>query len=292
MANCRFIRFNQNKARRVLPLPYQAPAVFPRIINGNTGVYAGCSPRAEDPAFPMDNALYAGRKGNVWVVPDGTSGNHTDGTSMILEVDLGSLQTIMACGVLGWSNGGGLGSFPQSVFIDAQPGVSTTAAYSYGAYTPAFGSAINTGLRDGGTVFTFSVSSRFWRFRWPSASSGHGFSIASVVVALVPTDIGFLYSGADEQRVRPRAVVESFDQTPTITYVGPEFVRWSIQFNNNDAALRTILDNLYGDTQPFIFLTPDNEWQECIWGTEEFSREHIFAPPDRYRFLVELRQLS
>lgn len=286
MPNCRFIRYADNKARRLLPT-----STNPKILNGSASV-TGEAVRMEDVGYPMDNVLVAGRKGSVWVVSDVSVGNGPAGTDLVLEVDLGSVQTVIAAGLIGQTLFPG-GSPPTQCYLDAIVSVPNT--YNNANYVTQNGfAAIMAGglIRDGGVILSASAVARFFRFRWPNHTSGKGLSLASVVLATAITDIGFLYSGADEQRVRPRAITEGYDQSPMVSYVGPEYVRWAIQFNNNDAALRTILDNLYGDRDPFIFLTPDNEWQECVWGTEEFSREHIWAPPDRYRFLVELRQLS
>jgi hypothetical protein len=284
MANCRFIRYTSNKARRT-----PTSTTYPRIINGLTGTYSGCAARLEDPAFPMDNVLQAGRKGNVWVVPDGAGSNFPDGTSVVLEIDIGSLQNISAVGALAFNTGGS--AFPSNVYIDAIPGTTTYNNAAYAAQN-ASNPITTPGTRDNGALLAAPVSARYWRFRFGFATSGIGFSVASVVLSNLLIDLGFLYSSADEQRVRPRSIVEGFDQSPVLTFVGPEYVRWAMEFNNNDAALRTTLDSLYGDTQPFIFITPDNEWQECVWATEEFSREHIWGMPNRYRMTVELRQLS
>jgi len=280
MANCRFIRYTANKARHQTPT-----SAIPKLINGNVA-YSGAAGRIEDPNFPMDNVLDVGRKGNVWYVPPGAGSNYPDGTTVALEIDIGSLQSVNAIGVLGFAGAGG---FPQNFNIDAIPGSGT---YNNAGYVPQNGSNPVTLLRDCGVVLAAPVSARYWRFRFPFSTSSPGYSVSSVVVATTITDLGFLYSEADEQRVRPRSLVEGFDQSPSLTLVGQEYVRWTIQYKNNDAALRTTMDGLYGDSQPFVFITPDNEWQECIWGTEEFSREHIWGIPNRYRMTVELRQLS
>jgi hypothetical protein len=282
MANCRFIRAVSNKARRIIA------TTFPRVING-IGSYTGAPGVIEDASFPMSNVLTVGRKGNVWVVPDGAGSNAPDTTSVLLEIDLGAQWPIAAAGLLGMTFNNG--SHPTAVYIECIPNTNT---YNAAGYVRQFSSQpiLSPPTRDGGAILASPVTARYWRFFFNNATSGSGFSVAGVVVSLALTDLGFLYSGATETRIRPRSMIESFDESASVTFLGPEFVRWSIQFNNNDAALRTTLDQLYGDVQPFIFITPDLKWQECVWGTEEFSREHIWAPPDRYRFVVELRQLS
>lgn len=282
MANCRFIRFGNNAARLT------GVSTYPRLVNG--GGYTGAPARVEDPNFPMENCFTVGRKGNVWVVPDGSPSNYpTDGVSITIELDVGSVKSITAVGLLGFSLLGN-GAYPNTVYIDCIPNSPTYNAAGYVVQNG--GASIVSGQGDGGAILPAPVFARFWRFRFYYAISGHGFVVAGLILATTITDLGFLYSSADETRVRPRALIESFDQSATLTSIGPEYARWTIQFDNNDAALRTTLDGLYGDREPFIFITPDLEWQECVWATEEFTRSHIWRPPDRYRMTVELRQLT
>jgi len=139
-------------------------------------------------------------------------------------------------------------------------------------------------------------SSRYWRWKFNfGGSSQAGFSLSGLFLQTAITDLGFLYSGADETRIIPRTVVESYARNPTITRVGPEFRRWSLRYDNNDAALRATFDSLFSyqaSQEPFIFLTPDGEFYECVWDDESFTRSHIWAPPDRYAMTVALRSLT
>jgi len=281
--NCRFIRVGQNVARRV-----NLAATFPRIINGN-GAYAGAPAIVQDPQFPMSNALLNGRTGAVWVWP-ASAGINDGGSDVLLEIDLGSVKAIGAVGVLGVSNLFGT-LFPNSLMVECIPGATVYSTTGWVNVLGGLSIGNQNFLRDFGTTIA-PQSARYWRFRWVSASISAGFTVASVVLATTVTDLGFLYSGADETRVRPRTLVEGYDRSPSITYTGPEYRRWEARYDNNDAALRAILDDLFGDSQPFVFLTPDNLWQECVWDTEEFTRSHIWAPPDRYQMVAGFRALT
>lgn len=283
--NVSFLFASSNKARRT-----PASLTFPRIINGNAA-YAGAPELREDAMFPMSNALLSGRTGNVWAW-DGTNGsNDPNGYDIILEVDIGNITSISASGMLGCARASGA-SFPQGVDVEYLPGVTYDATTGWLTY----GSNVSTMVaRDSGSVLP-PVSARFWRYRLKNAAFGFGqvpgFSVASLVLQPSIVDIGFLYSGASERRIAPRTLVESYDRSPTITKIGNEYRRWSLRYDNNDAALRSTFDQLFSQSNPFVFITPDSEWLECVWDSEDFERSHIWAPPDRYRFTVELRSLT
>ena len=276
-SNVRFLRSAQNYARRT-----SETVTTPILINGN-GAYSGAPAIVQDAQFPMLNALFSGRTGRVWDTGP-TPANF--GGDTIFEIDLVSQRAVLAIGVLGIQlHAGGL--FPQSVAIEYLTG----STYSTIGWNASIGTVTATSVGNGGRIIT-PVTARFWRFRFPLSSVGTGFRVAGFVLHTTVTDLGFLYSGADETRVLPRTLVEGYSRQATITHVGPEYRRWALRYDNNDATLRSTFDALYSDTEPFVFITPDDAWNECVWDSEEFMRSHVWSPPDRYRLTAELRSLS
>lgn len=281
-SNVKFVRFGDNKVRRT----FGGGGAYPRLTNGN-GAYAGAPALVQDPAFPMSNVLYAGRSANIYVWP--LSAGPNNGSDVLIEFDLGSIQTIMGAVVLGALAANN--TLPNVVHVECIPNTNTYS--TSGWVSPAGATNISniTSARDQGRIFDAPFAARYWRFRIVSVTISIGFSIASLALFTAITDLGFLYAGADETRILPRTLVESYSRMPTVTMLGPEYRRWELRYENNDAALRAIFDGLYADRDPFIFLTPDGRWQECIWDTEEFTRTHVWAPPDRYAMTVGLRSL-
>ena len=287
--NVFFLPPQNNVARRHPNQPTR-----PVLINGN-GSYSGAPGIIQDAQFPMVSALYPGRSGLVWASGDSPGSNFPDSTSVVLEIDTVVQVTPSAWGVLGYRC---RSVFPSNVQLDYLTG---------GTYNPTTGwltasAAITLGTNNGPGnlpdkgVSIIPVTARYWRFKFGfGASSGNGgFSISGLFLQTNVVNLGFLYSGADETRVIPRSVVETYSDQPIITRKGGEYRRWQLRYDNNDAALRTTLDDLFsyqGAQEPFIFLTPDGLYFECVWDSDSFTRSHIWAPPDRYRMSANLRSL-
>ena len=293
--NVKFLLPQQNRAR-LHPPNFDTPI----LINENPGTYTNCPGLAQDSGFPMSNALVPGRNGLVWRCPPLTNnwpgGVGGDGTSVLLEIDTGTSISPQAWGVLGYRAGH---SLPGSV----QLWYNAQATYNGGTsnwvqVSPSLTLGVDGvgTLVDKGALILTPPTARYWRFKFLSVSgSQQGFSISGLFLQTTITDLGFLYSGADETRIVPRTMVESYGRNPTFTKVGPEYRRWSLRYDNNDAALRTTFDSLFSyqaSQEPFIFLTPDGLFFECVWDDESFTRSHIWAPPDRYAMTVGLRSLT
>jgi hypothetical protein len=287
-SNVKFLLPQTNRGR-VHPPNFDNPV----LINGDGG-YTSPPAIVQDAAFPMTNALSPGRNGLVWRCPPGQT-NFSDGTSVVLEVDTLSNISPLAWGILGFRG-------PTSQPTRVELWYNAQATYNSGVTNWVQATPNITLGQDGvgsrsdrGTLIS-PPAARYWRFKFISAfGSTQGFQCSGFFLQTAITDIGFLYSGADETRIIPRTVVEAYNRAPTITKVGPEFRRWSLRYDNNDAALRTTFDSLFSyqaQQEPFIFLTPDGEFYECVWDDESFTRSHIWAPPDRYQFTVGLRSLT
>lgn len=279
MGNVRFVRQNNNAGRK-LPTSSQT---FPRITNGNA-FYSGAPALVQDASFPMSNALLPDRSASIWVNPAGLT--NFNGADTILEIDLGSLKTIYAHGIFGVL-AFTPGAFPSSYFFEYLPGTTTYSTVGW-IQTPVTSFATR---RDAGVVLASPVSARYVRFKIVAVIQGNGFSLASLVVAQGITDLGFLYARASETIVQPKTVIEGYGRLPTITRTGVPFRRWELQYPNNDRATRDIFDGLMSETVSFTYIDPDDRFWECVVDGEEFMREHIWAPPDRFAFSFLMRSL-
>ena len=285
MANVRFITTGNNKGRKAL-----AATTYPILINGN-GAYSGAPALVQDADFPMSNALLVDRSAAIWVTGP-TPDNDPLNSDLIIELHIGPTPlSIVAAGVLGFSFGPGT-LFPLSYLIEYLPG----ATYSTSGWVSDIPAVSTQGGRDSGAVFS-PRTAKFWRFRFSSAGLGaNGFSVGSFFIATTVTDLGFLYSRATETLVQPQLLVEGYGHTPFISHTGLSFRRWALSYDNNDTTTRGLFDNLgyspVGSTPiPFVFLSPENGVYECVQDGEEFVREHIWAPPDRWRFTFPMRSL-
>jgi hypothetical protein len=281
MSNVRFILSGSNRGRKIAET-----SARPILINGN-GAYSGAPALVQDSAFPMSNALLPDRVSRIWYTGGPSPAN--SGQDLIVELDIAaSPVSIAAVGFLGLSLTPG-GSFPTTCDVEYLPGT---------VYNPTTGwlvamsfSGISSG-RD--HIKTFPpISAKFWRFKFiiAGSASGLGFSLASFVVATSPTDLGFLYSRASETIVRPTTVVEGYGRTPVVTRTGLPFRRFVLAYDNNDLTTRQIFDNLGNEPGAFIYLAPDDKPYECIIDGEEFTRDHIWAPPDRFAWTFAMRSL-
>lgn len=291
--NVIFLSPTTNYGRRHLPLQN-----LPTLINGNPS-YTAAPALRQDPQFPMVNALYPGRGALVWASGDSPPSNFEDTTSVVLEIDTGSTQrTPKHWGVLGYSC---RDTNPGSVELQYKLGATYNSGTANWITMP--GGAITLGdnngpgaLRDYGKAIVTPVTARYWRWKFTFAylSDQGGFQVSGLILQQDEMDLGFLYSGADETRILPRSVVETYADQPYITRKGGEYRRWQLRYDNNDATLRTTLDTLFsqaGAREPFIFLTPDGLYFECVWDSDSFTRSHIWAPPDRYRMVAGIRSL-
>ncbi len=279
MSNVRFIRANQNKARKVSPT-----STYPKLINGN-GAYSGAPALVEDASFPMSNLLDKDRASKVYV--SGPNPYNSAGSDLIIEFDIaGSAQSIVAAGMLGFGLVGG-SLFPSQLIVEYLPGT-TYQTTGWIADIPILSIG---GVRDVGSVFT-ARSARFWRFRFPFASGAQdGFTVAGFFLATTVTDLGFLYSRASERIVTPKTTIEGYGRTPTITRTGIPFRRWTLAYDNIDATTKATFDTLNSEASPFIFLAPDDRVYECVTDGEEFERAHVWSPPDRFQFAFPMRSL-
>lgn len=279
LSNVRMIRASGNPARKIL-----ATTTFPRLINGN-GLYVGAPALVEVAGSPMSNALLVDRFASLWQ----HSGSANIGGDTIFEIDLGSVRSIVAGGILGWTP---IGTLAATNFgIEYLPGT-TYSTSGWVADIPITG-LLGDLTRDRGSVFA-PRSARYWRFRFYSTIGLSGFFLSSFFLANSVADLGFLYARGDETIVTPKVVVEGYGGVPTITRTGGSastFRRWALEYQNNSPADRQFFDTLNAETVPFIFLTPEDRVFETVFEGTDFNRANIWNPPDRYSFVVPLRSL-
>lgn len=281
MGNVRFITSSRNKARKTT----SSPAVFPKILNGTAALHAPAL--VQDAAFPMINAMLPDRTSQIWSTGPAPPGNNS--ADIVLDIDLGTSPPAIACaGILGFSYIGASGGFPQTIQVLYQ-----TSTYDGTAgFAGPVPSSTAIALRDEIILFNAPITARYWRFNFPNAGGGTtGFTLASVFLGLSPTtDLGFLYSGATETIITPESIVEGYGATPTITKTGVPYRRFALTYQNIDQATKDTWEGLYAETYPFIYIDPfDNAW-ECVMDPE-FPRDHIWALPNRYTFVANMRSL-
>lgn len=277
MSNVRFVKATQNAGRKSL-----AASTYPKLINGN-GAYTGNLALVQDAAFPMANVLVPDRVSRLWVCPPGLP--NIGGVDVAIDLDIAaSPVSIMAAGVHGFGLLGN-GAFPSTCGMEYLPG--TTYSASGWVQLPTFSLG---GTRDPWQIFAAPISARFWRFRFYFGSSS-GFTVASFMLARSITDLGFLYSGADETLVRPRAIVEGYGRMPIVKSVGLKSRRFSLEYQNIDPATRNVFDGLLDEANPFAYLSPEDRMFECIPEADEFTRRHAWAPPDRHNFTFAMRSM-
>lgn len=280
MGNVRFVQNAGNRGRKT-----SASAPYPRLINGN-GAYSGAPALVQDASFPMSNLLDPDRVSHIYVTGPNPA---NDGVDLIIEFDTGSAPvSIHGVGLLGFRRATGE-AFPNVVYIEYLLGTTYSTSGWSGAGTTPF--SFNEAT-DAGVLFPAPISAKFWRFRITNAAfSAAGFSLSSPFIAQTVTDLGFLYSRASETLVTPKSTVEGYGRMPVITRTGTPYRRWLLEYANNDAAARAVFDALAVSANPFVFIHPDGSFYECVMDGEEFMRDHIWAPPDRFAFVFPMRSL-
>jgi hypothetical protein len=194
---------------------------LPGTSQRRPGDIHGAPALVQDAAFPMSNALVPGRNGTVWRCPAGGPSNFpTDGTSVVLELDAGSNIHPAGVGRAGLPLRG-LESQHRAALVQGRPLRCGRDRVDAGGREHHPGTDGPGTTPDRGIVIGSPPAARFWRFKFTfAASSTTGFSISGLFLQTAITDLGFLYSGADETRIIPRTVVEAYNRSPTITRTG------------------------------------------------------------------------
>lgn len=278
MGNVRFIRASQNAGRKTS----SSGVVYPRLINGS-GLYTGAPALVQDSAYPMVNATLPDRHAIIWATTNPVANG--GGLDVILEVDFGSSKSVQAIGLLGFRSFGAA-AFPNNLGVEYLPGAS---------YAPTGWTQLPLITLSGLVANPFSLitpaSARYWRFRFYNAAGGSGFSVGGLLLATGMTDLGFLYSRADDTLVLPKTTVEGYGRVPIVTRTGRTFRRFALEYANIDSATKGTFDILAAETLPFMYVAPDDTVHECILEGEEYLRSHVWSPPDRWAFTFPMRSL-
>ena len=283
MANVRFITAAQNALRVTTGL-------LPILVNGN-GAYAGAPTLLENSPFIMANAMNADRIASLWQMPNSVA---NEGSNVVWTVDLRTAKTISAAAVQGLIHARGsfiYGANPTAIQVECLPLAAYSALNSdwVTVATIALGTS-KAKVRDHGATFT-PTSARWWRFRFIGTTFSNGLSVASFVLATSVTDLGFLYARSTETVVTPKSIVEGYGREAFVTVTGGVSRRWSLAYDNTDAATKAVFDALNNEDVSFTFLHPDGSFHECITDGDVFTRDHVWAAPDRYQFVFPMRSL-
>ena len=266
-------------------LTLSAPATGPGSgLTSQSTFYPSPPALVEDTQFPMVNAINRDRS-KFYACP---AGGANDGSDMILDLDLGSVVTVLGFGACGVYDLAG-GAFPSQLSIEYIPsgvyrstGLTTTPINSIGQ-----GNAV---------IYPTTFSARYVRFRFGnSALAVNGWRLGKLVLFSAQTDLGFLYSEAREQIVTPR-VVQEFgpSRVPFTRWTGPSFELVQMQFRNVRKTTRDTLRQIARTQSTVLLVKPEGTLLEVILDTDTFEAgRHVWDSPDIYTDLeLAVREVS
>jgi hypothetical protein len=245
------------------------------LINGGSAVtYPGRPDKSEDTQYPMTNLALNDRY-SPWRAASSLTGNYD------VEWDLGADVVVDVIGLHGfrWASGQISPTSFSVTYRTAALGYSqagTWAALKTGALIEA--QANGEATRDIGWQLDSPKRLRYLRFRFGAGATGGGFSVGNFVIGQVTDDLGVLYSpGAIFRPQRAVARAQTMTGGTTRRILGDERSVIELPYQNVQSELLEILKNISRQTEPFTYLSPEDEFRQAIPAADEFEYEHVFG---------------